>query len=250
MTNNTFKLSKSERENLVREFYDLANRLSPSPNLFSSLKYVLRTWMCLNLTIFIQSTGYNKRKINQWKQKNEKVIINIGSLGSLGNPEYLRADLLLGTRDFPKVFLNQLGYDLLINITSCDKNLINVADGIFLSHVLEHIPPNLALEALKNCFSYLKKDGCLRIVVPDLEKMKLNPTNGLENNIRNVINLNRVFYDWGHKFMYNSDLLIFLLEEAGFSNIEKVNFQKGLLGKTDLAKYKEASIYITAIKQN
>ncbi|HAC62963.1 MAG TPA: hypothetical protein DCF68_05360, partial [Cyanothece sp. UBA12306] len=144
----------------------------------------------------------------------------------------------------------QLGYELLINITSCDKNLINIADGIFLSHVLEHIPPNLALEALKNCFRYLKKDGCLRIVVPDLEKMKLNPTNEATDNIRNAINLNRGFYDWGHKFMYHSDLVIFLLEEAGFSNIEQVDFQKGLLGKTDLAKYKQVSIYVTAIKQN
>ena len=125
-----------------------------------------------------------------------------------------------------------------------------MADGIFLSHVLEHIPPNQALEALKNCYRYLKKDGCLRIVVPDLEQLKLNPTNELENNIKNAINLNSSFYNWGHKFMYNSDLLIFLLEEAGFSNIEKVDFQKGLLGKTDLGKYKEKSLYVTAIKQN
>ena len=79
--------------------------------------------------------------------------------------------------------------------------------------------------------------------------MKLEPTNKPDINIRNTMNLNRGFYDWGHKFMYNSDLLIFLLEQAGFSEIKQVDFQEGLLGTTDLAKYKEDSIYVTAIKK-
>ncbi|MGK7942567.1 MAG: hypothetical protein AB4062_20895 [Crocosphaera sp.] len=248
MINQTFELSTNEKESLLTEFYEIADQLSPSSGLFSSLKYVFRTWMCLNLSIFVQSTGYNKRKIEQWKTQHNKIIINLGSLGAFGDSEYLSADLLLGIRDLPKVFLNQLGYELVLNITSCDQHIINTVDGIFLSHVLEHIPPNLALEALKNCFAYLKEGGCLRIVVPDLAKMKLEPTNKPDVNIRNTMNLNRGFYDWGHKFMYNSDLLIFLLEQAGFSDIQQVDFQQGLLGTTDLAKYKEESIYVTAIK--
>ncbi len=248
MTNQTFDVTQDDTENLLREFYETANTLSPSSNLFSGLKQVLRTWMCLNLTVLIQATGYNKRRINQWKSQNKQVIINLGSLGAFGNPDYLSADLLLGVRDLPKVFFHQLGYELVMNVTACDHHLTNMVDGIFLSHVLEHIPPNLALEALKNCFTYLKEDGCLRIVVPDLAKIKLEPTDSPENNIRNTLGINHSFYDWGHKFMYNSDLLIFLVKQAGFSEIKEVGFRQGSLGETDLDKYKHGSIYLTAIK--
>ncbi|MDJ0846655.1 hypothetical protein [Crocosphaera sp.] len=250
MTNQTFNRTEYDTENLLKEFNEIANKLSPPSGLFSSLKQVMRTWMCLNLTSLIQATGYNKRRINQWESQNGKIIINLGSLGSYGNPDYLRADLLLGVRDLPKVFSHQLGYELVMNVTACDHHLINSVDGIFLSHVLEHIPPNLALEALKNCFAYLKKDGCLRIIVPDIAKIKLEPTDDLANNIRNTLGINRSFYDWGHKFMYNSDLLIVLLKQAGFSEITEVDFREGLLGETDLHKYKDGSIYITAIKDN
>ncbi|MDJ0598938.1 MAG: hypothetical protein QNJ37_08885 [Crocosphaera sp.] len=250
MTNKTLNLTQYNTDNLLKEFHEIANQISPPSNLSSSLKQVVRTWLCLNLTVLIQRMGYNKRRINQWKTQNKKVIINLGSLGSFGNPDYLRADLLLGVRDLPKVFSHQLGYELVMNVTACDHHLTNMVDGIFLSHVLEHIPPNLALEALKNCFTYLKKDGCLRIVVPDLAKIKLEPTNSPENNIRSTLGINRSFYDWGHKFMYNSDLLVVLIKQAGFSEIKEVDFREGLLGETDLDKYKDGSIYITAMKKN
>ena len=230
MVNQTLNANQDKTDNLLAEFYDVANQLSSPSNLSSSVKQVVRTWMCLNLTALIQATGYNKRRIDQWKSQHETVIVNLGSLGAFGNPDYLRADLLLGVRDLPKVFSQQLGYELVMNITSCDHHLTNTVDGIFLSHVLEHIPPNLALDALKNCFTYLKQDGCLRVIVPDLATIKLETTNSPENNIRNTLNINRSFYDWGHKFMYNLDLLLLLIKQAGFSDIKAVSFREGLLG--------------------
>lgn len=248
MESKILKLSKDERDNLLHEFSNLANQITPPLDLFSSLKYSLRTWLCLNLTVLIQKLGYNKRKIDQWQNQGKKVIINIGSLGEFGDRQYLRADLLLGINYLPKIYLNQLNYDLLLNITSCDQNILNTAEGIFLSHVLEHIPPTLALKALKNCFAYLKSGGCLRVVVPDLEKMSLGQLNSPQESIQRTIKINQSFYDWGHKFMYNSDLLTLLIEQAGFVEVQQVQFQEGLLGETDLKKYKQASIYVTGIK--
>jgi hypothetical protein len=55
-------------------------------------------------------------------------------------------------------------------------------------------------------------------------------------------------YGWGHKFMYDAKLLNLLMEEAGFSELKEVTFREGLLGETDLAKYKAESIYMTGIK--
>ncbi|MDJ0687817.1 MAG: hypothetical protein QNJ41_04845 [Xenococcaceae cyanobacterium MO_188.B32] len=242
-------LGKDEREMLLQEFNGVANIITPPLGLFSSLKYTLRTWLCLNLTTLIQLVGYNRHRILQWQNQGRKVIINVGSLGEFGNPQYLNADLLLGINYIPKVILNKLGYDLLLNITSCDYNLLNTADGIFLSHVLEHIPPSLALQALKNCLTYLKLGGSLRVTVPDLENTNLAQLSNPRDSILRTIRVNRKFYDWGHKFMYNNTLLIFLMEEAGFSEVQQVKFREGLLGETDLEKYGcGESIYVTGIK--
>lgn len=44
-------------------------------------------------------------------------------------------------------------------------------DAVYHSHVLEHFSKNDAVFFLKECFRVLKKDGIIRIAVPDLEKI-------------------------------------------------------------------------------
>ena len=41
-------------------------------------------------------------------------------------------------------------------------------DKIYSSHFLEHIPPEKGFIVLKECFRVLRKNGVLRLVVPDL----------------------------------------------------------------------------------
>jgi hypothetical protein len=43
--------------------------------------------------------------------------------------------------------------------------------GIYCSHVLEHLALDDLDLALSNTFSYLEKGGCFRLVVPDLERL-------------------------------------------------------------------------------
>jgi SAM-dependent methyltransferase len=45
----------------------------------------------------------------------------------------------------------------------------NSCDGIYCSHVLEHLSRNDFLKALQNSYSMLKPGGIFRLVVPDLE---------------------------------------------------------------------------------
>lgn len=47
-------------------------------------------------------------------------------------------------------------------------------DVVYSSHVLEHFPKSYAFHFLRECFRVLKKDGILRIVVPDLEQIVRN----------------------------------------------------------------------------
>lgn len=42
-------------------------------------------------------------------------------------------------------------------------------DGIYCSHVLEHLSYNDMITSLKNSYSYLKKGGTFRMVLPDME---------------------------------------------------------------------------------
>lgn len=48
--------------------------------------------------------------------------------------------------------------------------------------------------------------------------------------------------------MYNNELLKLLIAEAGFSQIEEVNFEEGLLGMSDLPEHQSESIYLTGVK--
>lgn len=248
MFSRTLNLEQNEKALLLQDFYQVANELTPSAGLVSGLKSTLRNWLCLKLTVVIQSLGYNQGKIEQWQAQNKKIIINIGCLGEYGKSDYLNADLLLGINYLPKVVLGQLNYDLLLNITECDRHIINLADGIFLSHVLEHIPPNLALHTLKNCLAYLKIGAGLRVVVPDIEKVSFPQLPTPSTSIRRTLAVNRGFYGWGHKFMYNLDLVTLLMEEAGFKDVKTVEFRTGFLGNTDLEKYKNESLYVTGFK--
>ena len=47
----------------------------------------------------------------------------------------------------------------------------NTVSYIYCSHFLEHIPRNKALHFLSECARILKKDGILRLVVPDMENI-------------------------------------------------------------------------------
>lgn len=52
---------------------------------------------------------------------------------------------------------------------------------IFTSHVLEHLPDEVVLNLLKECYRTLKKGGILRISVPDMEKAFTAYVNGDQN---------------------------------------------------------------------
>ena len=126
--------------------------------------------------------------------------------------------------------------------------MLNIADGIFLSHVLEHIPPTLVITGLKNCLAYLKVGGCIRISVPTLalyDMPNLSPSKQTKNH---ALAKNLVFYGFGHKFMYNAELLTVLMEEAGFSKVKEVTYGEGLLGETDPPYREHESMYLTGIK--
>lgn len=106
---------------------------------------------------------------------------------------------------------------------------VGSVDFIFIEHVLEHFTLKQGIKILKTFNSLLKKGGVLRVVVPSLESLVKGYLE--DENYRDLYNelnpdakiafsaqlINKAFYGYGHKNMYDRQLLSFALKSAGFS---------------------------------
>src|SRR5438067_4323322 len=143
--------------------------------------------------------------------------------------------------------------------------------GVFIEHCLEHFSLPVAFAVLKECWRVLTPGGLLRIIVPDAElylelyhRQRRDDENALFpfqesesfNNIFSpIISVNRVFYQdrdspFGHRFMYDFQLLKLLLDRLGFESARKVNFREGRdsILLIDSESRRSESLYVEAEK--
>ena len=118
-------------------------------------------------------------------------------------------------------------------------------DKIYCSHILEHIPPDKGKNLLKECYRALKKDGIMRLVVPDLfwyaeryvrETKIINRDSQLSDD-RSVHDkfLETVYgaylsnrrYGANHCYMYDLPTLVSVLKKIGFKKVRKCQYQEG-----------------------
>jgi predicted SAM-dependent methyltransferase len=96
---------------------------------------------------------------------------------------------------------------------------------IFAEHFLEHLSLADARRFLAHCRRALAKDGVLRLTTPNLDWVhatQYRPASWSKATeaVEDCLRLNRSFYGWGHRFLYNHDTLASLLREAGFETVE------------------------------
>lgn len=97
-------------------------------------------------------------------------------------------------------------------------------DLIRSEHFLEHISLEHGQRLLFDCFRVLKKGGRIRISVPSLETAILDYMHNKLDRAKEVgliyksrgEMLNRAFHDWGHKCMYDTQMLTSALHSASF----------------------------------
>lgn len=118
----------------------------------------------------------------------------------------------------------------------------NSIDFIFTSHFLEHLTENQTRKLIKDCFRVLKKNGIIRIIVPELdnelkeieEKIRQYKKDKDTSRLQRYLTIQEHNSEFGfHKRIYNFKELKKILEENGFKNIVR---RKRYLGKLPYLK--------------
>jgi hypothetical protein len=92
--------------------------------------------------------------------------------------------------------------------------------AVFAEHFLEHLPIEQALDFLVEAHRALAPDGWLRLSTPNLEWVLAAVYDrrfSREGRLRSALAVNRGFYAWGHRFLWDRCLLEEALAACGFS---------------------------------
>jgi len=237
-------MSDDNMRAVIDEFQWLSARLN-SPAGLMRLVNLTSEAFSLRLTIVLQQLGVN-RNLSQ-RYIGRKIIFNIGC-GDALYEDCINADIAPTFGGILRLLKGEqsLQNRVFINILYSDKHLKGIADGVVFSHVLEHLPPHLAIPALLNIKNFLKPGGILRISVPDLGLYDQPdiPKNQQLNTA--ILAKNSLIYGWGHRFMYDADLLKKLLDYCGFKRVHQVLPNEGPLGHTDFDRRKGETVYLVA----
>lgn len=96
------------------------------------------------------------------------------------------------------------------------------ARAIYAEHFLEHLPVGQALDFLVEAHRVLAENGHLRLSTPNLDwvwathyALDAPPA----DKVRGCIALNRAFYGWRHRFLWNREMLSEALTAVGFGDL-------------------------------
>jgi predicted SAM-dependent methyltransferase len=148
-----------------------------------------------------------RRYLGQWLANTEHRILNLGG-GSNCLEECLTVDIA------PRA-------DAYVDITKKLPFNDSSIDFIFCEEVIEHVDLQLGRNLLKECWRILKPGGILRLATPNLDWFAtsvLNSTVSCEE-------INEVFYNHGHCYLYTQQALQFYCREIGFTNFRKSTYR-------------------------
>jgi predicted SAM-dependent methyltransferase len=116
--------------------------------------------------------------------------------------------------------------DVVDNAFTLEKFKDNSVDLIYCSHMLEHLNFKEADLAIKRWYDVLKKDGILRLAVPDVQATFAHYFywGDLKLLYSNLWGSQRHEFDY-HKSGYDEKTLTEKLKEFGFKNIKKWEWQ-------------------------
>ena len=129
--------------------------------------------------------------------------------------------------------------------------------GIYCSHIIEHIKYLDVVFLFSEAYRTLQKGKFIRIVVPDLGKyVEYYNQNSSEAEFQKysyrALAISDLTQSYGHISVWDEDLLMALLQESGFINVKKTEYQQGsdenLLQDVHIVQRKWESLYVEAQK--
>ena len=158
-----------------------------------------------------------------------------------GSHNYYSLDEYCGILESHLFLYHDLSHSLPIS-----ENSVNF---IYSSHFFEHLFKDDAAALLKSCARALKPGGIIRISIPDLAYAVSLYSLG-----RTSVMLDDYFFVEGkgsylarHKYMYDFAMIKKALEQAGFTNVIRCEYQQGKSPDIkDLDVYPEVSLFVEA----
>ena len=193
-------------------------------------------------------------------RNSDNLLVNVGP-GPYGKAGWVNVDVFKGP-------LVDCLYDCRKSLPFPDASV----RGIFCEHFFEHIDYTEEVpHFLSECHRFLKKDGVLRLILPDAEKYLRAYCNGGWEELARVrpldpehtdphsnckyntpMELVNVVFRQGHehKFAYDFETLRFLLQRYGFSKVVRQEYGTTLMPELclDLVARASESIYVDARK--
>ena len=141
-------------------------------------------------------------------------------------------------------------------------------EGVYSEHFFEHLYTDDARRFLRECHRVLRRNGVLRISVPDGERYvrsyvtdrgwldkQLSQREWLTVDLPSqrtpMAMVNEVFrQQYEHQYCYDFETLALLLSEAGFADVTRVDFGAGALPELQIDRptRKDESLYIEGRK--
>ncbi len=113
------------------------------------------------------------------------------------------------------------GVDLVLDVAR-DFDFENV-EAIYAEHFLEHLAPRDVASFLVAAHGALRDDGVIRLSTPSLDyvwQTLYQRDAPSHEKIERALSINRAFYGWGHRFIWNREILGQFLERCGFRDVE------------------------------
>jgi predicted SAM-dependent methyltransferase len=183
---------------------------------------------------------WSARKLREI-QAQAPVLLNIGS-GYNPKAGWTNIDLFGAPVD--------VAWDLSRGIPFPDGSV----DGIYHEHLMEHLTLRQGFDLCRECHRALRPGAILRIGVPDAGEL-LGSYAGTRNATWAesapipMLAVDALFYEHGHRAMYDGQLLTLLVASAGFRQSEASEFGRTRLDPVpDDPDRRDGTLYVEAVK--
>ncbi|NKB57952.1 MAG: methyltransferase domain-containing protein [Alphaproteobacteria bacterium] len=168
---------------------------------------------------------HQNERINEYLLSNLTRKLHLGA-GTNILPGWLNTDIAPHSRDV-------LALDLTRPLPFEDETFDYVAS----EHFIEHMNLSDGIRLLGECFRIMKPGARLRLATPDITRLlalyAAEPTElqkryvdwvtktfiGGASGYNPTLILNNMFYNWGHRFIYDQNLLAAILSKIGFADL-------------------------------